>query len=74
MVYIQRVRRSIAAVIALFILGGIVLGLSFLVFEPTGIIPTFLIVVAGMGLPLGAFIIHTLTVIEKQETHKKTTR
>jgi len=84
--HIQRIRRSIAAIVMLFVLGFIVLGTAVMFFETRvkteeipismqdqrqtdsdgNILPIFLIIIAAVGLPLGAYTIHTLSECEQK--------
>lgn len=85
--HINRIHRSIAAIVVLFVLGLVVLGTSFTLFdshlktepipqsmqdqrpisEDGNILPIFLVVIAAVGLPLGAYAVHTLAECEKKE-------
>lgn len=87
----KRIHRSIIATLALFLLGGIVLGSSFWFFDsrlknpdiPQSLIDEkpkkcdgtiwkiFLIFSAGIGLPLGAYILATLDECKKQQDYNR---
>lgn len=87
--HIGRIRRSILAVLLLFVMGLAVLGASLSLFDtklrdvtPQSMIekkidynsdwllPVLLVVIAGLGLPLGYHVVSTLAECEKKETQQ----